>query len=225
MNKKFYLIPLFIIIFVFTAAFIVRGSYTNNGKKFYTYPYNSVYMQNEPKENLLKENGYSSYSDILKKSELIVKCTAQAGRTITVSAFYTPIKVLTVYKGSHALAGRQLILIENVTKQSNYNELNADFGYLPLYAGNEYVLCLTKKKWNRYKIPSAYEASEYYVTSVSAFGVFRTGNEKQTKLFPYPAKGTTIDNLKGNDIMTDGKNVLKQYYALKDLLFSTYKIR
>lgn len=183
MNKKFYLIPLFFVVAVFAAALIVRASYTNNAADFYNYPYSSVYFANESKQNLLKDYGYKSFSDIIDKSELIVKCKMQPGRIITVGEFYTPVKVLDVYKGNKKLRGRQLQIIEYITKQVMYNELNADYGYVPLYAGNDYILCLTKRKWSRDKILSGYENSEYYVTTLSAFGMFRTVNKKQTRLF------------------------------------------
>ena len=148
----------------------------------------------------------------------------QTGRKITVTAFYTPVKVISVYKGNNIFNGKQLQIIENVAKQSMYNELYSFYGYVPLYANNEYILCLTKKKWNKAKVPTKYENSEYYVTSLSAFGVFRPTNEKQTKLIVYRTKNVTINNIQGLDIMTDSKDVLNQYYNLKKELFNKYSI-
>lgn len=227
MNKKFYLIPLIIVIAVFMTAEVVRNSYIDSGDKIYDYIY-SAPQTDDAKDDFLKENNFSSYSDILKAADIIVKCKVQPGRVITDKAFFTPIKVLTVYSGNKNLSGQQIQVIENVSISafsSNKKWVTSFNGYIPLQKNEEYVICLTKKKWNPVKKLSDYENSQYYVTTNSAFGMFRISNNKQTRMLDYTLYNATINNTKGIDVFTNSKNSLNQYYKLKEDLFKKFYIK
>lgn len=227
MKKIFYLIPLFIIISALITAVVVRGSYVDSGNKIYDYVYSAPQTVDE-KDDLLSDNNYSSYSDIIKNADVIIKCEVQTDRIITDKAFITPVKVLTVYKGNSQLVNQKLQIIENVTIQyfsSNKKWITSYYGYIPLHSNQQYILCLNKKKWNSNKMISSFENSQYYITTASAFGVFRTSNDKQTKLIDYTKYDETINTLKKIDVFTDSKNILYQYYQLKNELFKKYDIK
>lgn len=223
MSKKYYIVFLPLLIALLITAGVVRSSYTNIGQKYYDYPYSAVYSDND-KDNILSMNNYSEFSDILTKSDLIVECKVLPGRKITDIAFYTPVKVIAVYKGGKNLVSQQLNIIENVRIRFDKKALYGYSGYIPLQENNEYILCLTRKQWNSSKRLSEYDRSQYYVTSNSAFGVFRTNSNKQTELFSLSPSNTTINTLKEIDIMTDNQTILNQYYDLKDELFKAYNV-
>lgn len=225
MNRKLYLIAPALLAVLLVTAVIVRFSYTDIGQGFYDYNYNSIYTESSEssaKTGILSDNKMTSLADIYDRAELIVKCTVQKGRKIAYNAFYTPVEVTAVYQGDQELAGSRLNIIESIA-MSTYGPatIYASGGYIPLEENCEYVLCLTKKAWNEYKKPNSYENSQYYVTTNSAFGMFRTGTQKQTQLYD---SYSTINTLHGTDIMTDSENILKEYYDLKQELFTKYGI-
>jgi hypothetical protein len=228
MNRKLYLIFPALLAVLLVTAVTVRFSYTDIGEGYYDYPYNTIYTESSEssaKTGILNDNEMTSLSDIFDRAELIVKCTVQQGRRITYNAFYTPAEVTAVYQGDQTLVGTRLDIIEpiTITRANRYSSgsLAGRGGYVPLEEGCEYVLCLTKKSWDVSKKPNSYEDSQYYVTTSSAFGMFRTGPQKQTKLYDSAA---TVNTLRGEDIMTDSEKVLDEYYQLKQTLFSKYEI-
>lgn len=226
MNKKFYLIPLIIIISAFITAVVVHGSYVNSGNIIYNYIY-SAPQTDDSKDDLLAENNYSSYSDILNDSDAIIKCEVLDDRIITDKAFITPVKVLNVYKGNSELTNKTIQILEDVSIQTFSSDkimITSFHGYIPLNSKKQYILCINKKKWNSNKNVSSFENSQYYINTASAFGMFQISNNKQTKLIDYTKYSETINSLKNIDVFTDSQNFLDLYYKLKNELFKKYEI-
>lgn len=226
MSRKFYLIPLSLILVIFVMAGIDRFSYTNLGEKYYNWYYNTS-LDHEDKSDvsdMLKGCSISSCTDIFNKADLVVKCRTEGRKTITDSLFYTPVRVLKVYRGNQSLAGKQITLLEDIKINNYFKSLDSSYGYVPLQSGQDYVLCLNKKQWNPRKIPSKAESIQYFITSDSAFGVYRVSSRRQTKLYHYDSKKNTINSTMGADVLTDSPDILDQYYGLKSELFQKYKI-
>lgn len=215
MKLKMYLIPFSLILVCIIFAAITRFSYTDAGDAVYNYEYNA----NDVMSDLLKENKISTPVDIINQADIIVKAKYNGERKILADAFFSKVSVSKVYKGNKALLNQELCIIEplEVFTKTQYINTGGHFT-IPLQKGDEYILLLKPKEFDKSRKLNDFEKSQYYPVTQGAFGCYRVSGKRQTECIDKNKK-YTINTLQGMDIYAADRQVLDTYYDYKEQIF------
>lgn len=217
MKLKMYLIPFSLILVCIIFAAITRFSYTDAGDAVYNYEYNA----NDVMSDLLKENKISSPADIIDQADIIVKAKYNGKRKIIPDAFFSEVSVSQIYKGNKALLNEELCIIEPLEVFTKKQYINARGHFtIPLQKGDEYVLLLNHKEFDKSRKLNDFEKSQYYPVTQGAFGCYRISRKRQTECLD-KSKKYTINDLLGMDIYATDSQVLDNYYDYKEQIFKS----
>lgn len=212
MKARLYFIPLALAAVCLISAFVVRFSYTDSGNQIYDYPYNA----SDTLADYLKENNVSSPQDLIREADVIVKAKYDGERQVTTDAFFSQVKVSQVYKGDHALVGKDLCVIETISAFPKTRYMSAKGFLIPLQAGDEYILLLKQRQFDPDRKLDEFQKSQYYPAMQGAFGYYRVSNVKQTQLMNTDRQQYTLNSLKGMDLFATDQQVLNTYYQYKE---------
>lgn len=222
MKKRYLIISLALIAVCFSAAIITRASYRNDLLERIQ---NYSYFSNDKLQNVSDKEKIHSPDDLIRQSDVIVKCRFSGNRRITDEAFYTPVSISDIYKGNTGLKGKTITIVETVETVENEkitpkcHLLLSESFYIPLQKKNDYILLLKKLPLNPAEKADAFLDSQYYPVAQSAFGVYRISDMKQTKLIDVEKENIPFHQLSKFDLFATKQNELDTYYRYKQQIF------
>ena len=144
MKRRWYFLPLAILLVCVVAAFAVRGTYTDISSDIDSCTYAASYDFTKAVETL-GESDFSKVPQALYDGADIVVEGTCTGRSITPNAWFESFSVEKVHKGDASLSGQTLQILEELTLFVNVKNINTMMSaYLPLQEGERYLLLLKK---------------------------------------------------------------------------------
>jgi hypothetical protein len=216
MNRKYYLIPLTVVLACFLLAFVMRNSYTDVNQGVYQYRVGG----NGDWGTVFQQEKIHSVKDLTDRSDLIVRAKFSGKRLIRDTGFYSTVQACKVYKGDQSLKGKEIIVTESLYVKTETKFINETLMpmWIPLQKDSEYLLLLKKVPFHSQRTLNDFQRSQYYPVTNSPAGCYRVSNSRQTKIMD-PDKVYTIKNLQGMDLFAVNRQVLNTYYQYKEQVF------
>lgn len=167
-------------------------------------------------------NTVTNYSDLEKKSALIIKAKLTEGSTreIYQECILSKIEILNVYKGDVS-KGAEVNLFEPVNCTGIKGQLLLSEGYVPMQQGQEYILFLTPLKNSRFGsgdyvyIPSTLTYSKYNFNNNSVKFFKDVRIEQGEAVYEYV-------KIMNENIYCSDKNVFNRYSKIKAVTMKAY---
>jgi hypothetical protein len=200
---------------------VVRFSYVQNGfgtenYRFMPWPVNASMVFS--KDNLK----ITSVNDLVRDSDVIVKCKFTGGMTISDSEYYFPVNVEKVYKGDNTLYNNNIIIEEDIYTFVSQKSINSIGGLFPLKQGEDYILLLKKDNVSKYFAEKDIRNSEYKLLTESPFGEYRISNFKSVIVPNLNNSINYISFTKTYDFLVDSKATLDEYSLFRSQLLSKF---
>lgn len=225
MKKRWYFIPVALLLVCVVLAFAVRTTYTDTSAQCGQFDYGCSTTLQPALDTLKVKKASDMPEKLIQGADLIVQAKFDGDRIFSSNAFFSTVKITRIYKGSQSFQGTELRIVETVDYTSFMKFLSAGNGfYIPLQKGDEYLLILKKVPFQSARKLTAFQKNQYYSYTQSAFGAFRMAKEKQTKIFKEDEK-LTLNMLKGYDIPAVDQNTLATYYQVKEKVMQLLKIQ
>lgn len=219
MKRRWYFLPLAILLVCVVAAFAVRGTYTDISGDIDSCTYAASYDFTKAVETL-GESDFSKVPQALYDGTDIVVEGTCTGRSITPNAWFESFSVEKVHKGDASLSGQTLQILEELTLFVNVKNINTMMSaYLPLQEGERYLLLLKKVEFLPERHLTAFQESQYYPYTESALAALHITPERQEKTFDISARWK-LGDFAGCDVPAGNATVLEQYEGVRSALFS-----
>lgn len=173
-------------------------------------------------------NGVTVPSDpaaIAGSSDLVVRARFDGSRQVSPDALYSDVEIEEVYKGDEAMAGQTICVVEAMNVVPTTKFLSSDRTYLPLQAGDEYLLLLKKVEFHPSRKLTDEQERQYYPTTQSQKSAYRITADRQTTLFDDPSVlQVPLRDTVGLDLAASSQYTLDAYYQAREVLFQTYGV-
>lgn len=205
-------------------ALTVRFSFTDQSDQIQNFLIDAGSSFHDSKDILASGEGPAEPGQVVGAAKLVIRARFDGTRRVTGEGLYSMVTVEQVLKGDEKLEGKQICIVEEMSVFTTTRFLNIHAPYLPMWAGEEYLLLLDPVQFYPERKLTELQKIQYYPSTQSALSSFRIRKEKSMETFGEDVLMVPLIELKERDLATDEKENLDLYYRFRDALFQKYGI-
>lgn len=225
MKRRWYIIPIAILLVCVVCAFAVRTTYTDTTGDLSGFQYSAGADLTQALDTLGEKDAAKVPQKLADGADLIVRAKFSGDRSVTPNAAFAAVQVEQVYKGDASIQGKQIRILEDmvVHPEPEFHNIMAADCYIPLQTGDTYLLYLKRVQFQPSRKQTEFQKSQYYPYTQSALGAFRITDTKQTKLFSATGQ-YKLEDFSGCDLPAEKQETIDFYNQVRAQVFAQWKI-
>jgi hypothetical protein len=225
MKRRWYIIPIAILLVCVVCAFAVRTTYTDTTGDLSDFQYSAGADLTQALDTLGEKDAAKVPQKLADGADLIVQAKFGGDRSVTPNAAFAAVQITQVYKGSANMCGKQIYVLEDmvVHPEPEFHNIMTAGCYIPLQMDDTYLLYLKRVQFQPARKQTEFQKSQYYPYTQSALGAFRITNTKQTKLFSSTGH-YQLKDYSGCDLPAGKLETIDFYNKVRAQVFAQWKI-